>query len=513
MDAFIDGALDARPEQRHGPKEPWRRASLGAARRYAAAVNTELKRRAAWLGAAKAFETATQFLVPVVLARCLDAATFGEYRLLWLIVGTVMALAPLNMPHSLFYFLPRVARPLRPLYVHQVMAFLALAGALGALVIGVWNPLGRYGLLLPVFVALWVPAYLIDVLPAVEERATWQAAASVALTALRTVLIAAGAFFTDDLGILLVLLVVLAGGKLALLLGYVGRRYGLGERWVEREAFADHLRQSVPMGLWGAVHALRGQADQWIAAARFALQSFAAFSIAAQLAPLVTVCRQAVNEACLPSMSRIQAAGDAAGMMALNNRANLMVAALLYPLLGFVFAFGEDIVVLVYTAAYLDAVPVMRVSILGLAGMVVELGTVVALLRQANFALAVAAGSLALSIAVSWAGASFFGLAGAAAGSVLAVYVDRAFILARIAAHTGIPLRRLQDWRGLALLLAQTALASAAAWAVVHGWLAAHGPLARLCAGAALLGALLLLMRQLARAGIALRGAGAGAAG
>jgi O-antigen/teichoic acid export membrane protein len=393
------------------------------------------------------------------------------------------------------------------------MLFLAVGATLGALAVCAWNPLGRDGPLLPVFVALWVPAHLIDVLPAVEERVTWQSAASAALTALRTLLIAAAALLTDDLGILLLLLVALAAGKLGLVIFYVSRRYGLNGAWAEREALVDHLRQSVPMGLWGAVYMLRGQADQWIAAARFALHSFAAFSIAALLSPLVAVCRQAVSEVVLPSMSRVQAGGDAAGMMALNSRANVLVAALLYPLLGFVFAFAGEIVTVVYTATYLDAVPVMRISIVGLAGMAVELGTVIALLRQANFALAVASGSLVVSMAISWAGASIFGLAGAALGSVVAVYVDRAFILGRIAAHTGIPLSQLQDWRGLALLLAQTMLASAVAWAVVGHWFAGHGPVTRLCVGAAVLGSLVLLMTRLARAGSALRGAGAGAAG
>jgi len=66
-----------------------------------------LKRRALSIGAARAFDHAMQFLLPVVLVRCLDAATFGEYRLLWLAVGTVMAFATLNMPGSLYFFVPR----------------------------------------------------------------------------------------------------------------------------------------------------------------------------------------------------------------------------------------------------------------------------------------------------------------------------------------------------------------------------------------------------------------------
>jgi hypothetical protein len=188
---------------------------LSAAARVLIAPN--LRRRALSLGAAKAVETATQFLLPMVLARCLDTATFGEYRLLWLAMGTVMALAPLNMPHSLFVFLPRSSAPQKRLYVHQVMLFLALAGALSALGISAWNPwlpatlhgLTVYDPLVPLLVALWVPAYLLDVLPVVDERVRWQATVTITLAAVRTALLALAAL-SGDLGVMLMVLVALA---------------------------------------------------------------------------------------------------------------------------------------------------------------------------------------------------------------------------------------------------------------------------------------------------------------
>ena len=52
-----------------------------------------LTRRAFSIGMIKASDKASQFLLPVVLVRCLDTATFGEYRLLWLAVGTPRAQA------------------------------------------------------------------------------------------------------------------------------------------------------------------------------------------------------------------------------------------------------------------------------------------------------------------------------------------------------------------------------------------------------------------------------------
>src|SRR4051794_4224858 len=71
------------------------------------AATRRLRGRALSLGVANAFDYAMQFLLPVVLVRYLDAAAFGEYRLLWVAVGTILPLATLAMPGSLYYFLPR----------------------------------------------------------------------------------------------------------------------------------------------------------------------------------------------------------------------------------------------------------------------------------------------------------------------------------------------------------------------------------------------------------------------
>ena len=450
-----------------------------------------LTRRALSISAIKASDKAMQFLLPVVLTRCLDAATFGEYRLLWLLIGSVMAVATLNMPGGLNYFLPRSDAPRRRLYVHQTMLFLGVSGLLCAALVGPWNPflpqamapLAKHGALVPTFVALWVTASLLHLLPTIDERVRWQAYATVGTSLLRVALVAAAAWASGEFELIMVLLIAVVLIKLALLLAYVRRYHGLGAPWFEARAFLDQVCHVGPFGLAGTLYNLRAQADQWVAAALFSLQSFAAFSIAAVLSPLIFIFRRSMVDAFLPNMSRLEAGGDVAGMMQLNSRGNVLVGAVLYPLLAFVFAFAEEIVTLVYTAAYVEAAPAMRVYLVGTAVMVLELGSVLFLLRQGKVALAVNAAALAVSVVVSWAAASWIGLAGAAAGSVAAICLDRTLMLRRIAAQVAIPVRKLQDWRGLALALGY-AVASAALIRATIELAGVETPLARVALGA-----------------------------
>ena len=454
-----------------------------------------LKRRALSLGAVKAFDHAMHFLLPIVLARTLDSATFGEYRLLWLAVGTLMVTANLNMGGGLFMFVPRSDPKNKRLYIHQTLLYFVLAGVVCAWLVSPWNPLlpdaarqlAPYGWLVPAFVGLWFVASLLDYLPTVEERIRLQAYATVSVSVLRTAMVALGAWLTGSLEVILWLLLALVVIKLVMLLVYIEMRHGLGRPWFSRKLFAGQFRHCAPFGLSGGLYALRGQADQWIAASLFALSSFAAFSIAALVGQVVHIFRHSVMEAFMPSMSRLHASGDLHGMMEMNRRGNVLVGMLLYPLLALAFAFAEEIVTLVYTAAYLEAAPVMRVYIVGMAAMVVEMGSITLLLREGAFALRTNMVALVLSLAVSWTGALVLGLPGAALGSVLAVYLDRAIMLRRVAQRIGIPFARVQDWRALALSLAAAAVSAALAWFFVHRLLSDAAPLVRLAAGAVVL--------------------------
>jgi hypothetical protein len=119
--------------------------------------------------------------------------------------------------------------------------------------------------------------------------------------------------------------------------------------------------------------------------------------------------------------------------------------------------------------------------------MVIEVGSLVLLLRQGGFAFRVTAVTLLISVAVSWAAAHYVGLAGAAMGSVLGVYLDRVLLLRRVSRLTGIALRDLQDWGGLIRPLALAAGCAALAWFLVERFLPGAGPMTRVAAGATVL--------------------------
>ena len=370
-------------------------------------------------------------------------------------------------------------------------------GLLGGWAISAWNPLqpqaidalNRFGWLVPCLVLFWVSSSLLDILPTIEERVRWQAGVTLSLATLRALTLAAAAWLTADLTVLIWLLLALLLFKILLLVRYVSQHHGLAGPWLAGPRFLGQIRHAAPFGLSSALFTLRAQADQWVVASLFAVHSFAAFSIAAVLGPLVNLFRLSVNHAFLPSMSRLHAAGDMAGMLDLNSRANVLVGRMVYPLLAFAFVFAEEMVSVVYTAQYIEAAAVMRVYIFALMAMVVEVFSIMLLLKEGAFALRLNLLALGLSIALSWFGALSFGLPGAAAGSVAALYLDRFLTLRRIAARLGQPLGQLQDWRALALLIAFSVCAGLFAWAVTTSQWVDSAPIPRMLVGGLVLAA------------------------
>lgn len=426
-----------------------------------------LKRGAVTLTAANMLDFGLQFLLPIALVRLLPTEAFADYRLAWLAIGTAMALAPLALPRSLLYFLPRLSAAERPSYVHQTVLLLVVTGTSAGLLLGPWNPLLPASLramsnaawFMPAFLSLWVAAHLMDYLPTARADVPGQARIILLLSVLRVGMVAVAAA-SGRSDVVFGALVTYAAIKFTMVLVHVGRHYGWRLR-LQRPALSTQLRYALPFGLSGALFLLRGQADQWVAAALFPAAVYAAFSIGAVINPIVSLVRNSVSNAIVPRLSSLESNKDMAGMLRLNQKANLAAAFVLLPTLALVAVLAEHIVAVVYTEKYLLAADVMRLNALSLLGVAVEVSTLTVVLNQGRFLLAVDATLLGVSLAAGLTGAHLFGVPGAALGNLVTLALGNAMSFWRVSRVTGVPLRRLQDW-GVLLRILLAALGAAA---------------------------------------------------
>jgi len=432
------------------------------------------------------FEYALQLLLPVILVRYLDPKAFAEYRLLWLLAATGLAIAPFFMPQSLFTFVPAGTAVERRSRVGNTLLFLVVSGAVTSFALAGWNPLlpesmrqlGQYAPAGSLFLALWVVGSLMDVLPTVDGRARWQASATIGIALFRTIVLGAAAVLTGDMSVIVWAMALMALTKVGVIFYYaVWQTNGISVDW---QLFTRQLRYAVPFAIANTLFLLRGQADQWVVVSFFTPEEFALISIAAVIGPLSNLVRQPVNNSLLPRIAESFGRGDLRAVESTLSQGYTVVSLILMPFLGWLFSCCYELVEIVYTERYVAASPIMQVYIVGQVASAYAAGHLLAIFRFGRMSAMITVVSLVATVIIGVLGVMTFGLIGAAAGSTVTLVLGELWALWVVAGALGTtPLRVLE--RSGFIRNASAALIAASAVLIVRDfWPLESGPWLRL---------------------------------
>jgi O-antigen/teichoic acid export membrane protein len=417
-----------------------------------------LRSSAITLALAGGVEYGLQFAMPVILVRCLDVTAFAQYRLLWLLAGTVIGIAPAFMPQSLFYFLPRAVQGQKPQIIGNILVYLITAGCIVILATSGWSPLlpkmatdlffQTHGLS-AIFLGLWVVASMLDVLPTADGRAQWQANATISLSILRTLLLAAAALLSAHIVWIVITLLAVTIAKLILLTYYIRTDDEPGKINWKFNTLKKQLVYSLPFALGNALFLLRLQADQWVVASMLTPALYAMFSIASVLTPVATLIRLPVYNAMMPHLNGAHANQDFPEIARLIAKSNGATALLLIPIAGVLFVTTPELIELVYTSRYQDAAPIMQIYLVGMMMNAFAVGHVLPALEKGRFAVLNNACCLILSVALSIIGVTYWGPIGAAFGSVFMFAISELWSVKVVARSVGMGMHQLLDWGAL----------------------------------------------------------------
>jgi O-antigen/teichoic acid export membrane protein len=418
-------------------------------------------------------EFALQFVVPMIFVRNLDPSTFGQYRLLWLMAGTALAIAPAFMPQALFYFLPRADDRGKRIYIGNVLLYLGAAACMVTIITSHANPFlpanvrqlfaDTHGLS-AVFLGMWLFVPLASTLPTAEGRVRWQASSDIAMSCFRTALLASAAILTHQLAWVAVALMLEALTRVSLLVTYLATRPGGIRLSCNARSLLAQLRYAIPFAIGNSLFGMRLQADQWVAASMLPSALFGMFTIGAVFLPIASLIRQPVNNAMMPRLNKAFAEGNVNEIRQLFAKSSTAASLVLVPAAGALLCVADQLVQIVYTGRYAAAVPVMRVYLLGMMLQGCAAGHLLPALNKGRVAVVNNASCLALSIACSYLGAHRWGMIGAALGSVLAFATSELWSLHVVARTLRVSVATLLPLAALAT----TGLATASAMAALH---------------------------------------------
>ncbi|MFT3913894.1 MAG: oligosaccharide flippase family protein [Anaeromyxobacteraceae bacterium] len=426
--------------------------------------------------------------VPMILARVLAPASYGTFKQAWLLAQTLALVLPMGTTLSLYYFLPR--DPLRrDRYVAQTSLAHAVLGAVAALALLAAAPL----------VHAWSGnPELARVLPLVAGLAGLQIAGApldVAWNARGLVGRAALARVGTE--------VARGGGMLAgaLLLGRYAEGVLTGILWVhaaralasvaclawehglvfDRATARRQAAYALPFGAAFLLLVPQQQLHQYAVAAIVPAATFAVYAVGMFQLPIVDILHTPVAELLQIGIADSDGAGrPPRAALPLFHEAVGQLAFAFVPLTALLVVVARPLVELLFSARYLDAVPLFRIGTLAVVLAALPLDGVLRARAENRYMLGLSAVKLAGTALLVFSGLWTFGPIGAISGHVLAEAGARAAMLGRAAESFEVGAREILPWRALARQLAASGLAAGAAagaLAVVAG-----APLVRLLA-------------------------------
>jgi len=405
---------------------------------------------------------AATFFIPLVLARVFDAAQFGTYKQLFLIWGTIYAVAQLGMASSLYYFLPREPQKAGP-YVANSLLFLAAVGlcCLGALVIaapklGQWlsnKELPQFVPWIGLYICLTMFAMALEIVLVSRGRYFWAAASYGISDIARAAAFILPALFFRQLEWILKGAVMIACLRAAVTLFYCSREFRASFRpdWA---LLRNQLAYAVPFGLAVFVEILQSSLPQYAVSHLFDPAIFAIFAVGCLQIPLVDFAAAPTSDVMMVKMQERLAEGRMRAVLEIWHDTTWKLALLFFPLAAFLMVDAREFIVFLFTRRYMASAPIFMVWSAMILLTTFQVDGVMRVFAQTRFLLVLNLMRLAIVAGLIKWSLGEFGLVGAVLVTVLATVLFKAAALVRMKRLLEIDAVNLLPWRSLGAVLA-----------------------------------------------------------
>ena len=434
----------------------------------------------------RALASAVTFLIPVILARRLDPALFGDYKRLFLVYATFWGIGQIGMAESLYYFLPHHPGKGGRLAVNAA-GLLAVSGVLCvalltfgrdtvAAVLG--SPaVAEYLPLLGAYLGVMLVTAVLEVALVSRRRYLWASAVHVGTDVVRALAMIVPVVLGFGLYGLLLGSLVSALLRLAVVAVYLRREFP-GDLRPDGALLRTQLAYALPFALAVAVEIAQSTLHQYVVSYRFDAATFALYAVGCLQIPIIDFLAGPACNVMMVRMGEARRRGERAPVLAAFEDTTRKLALFFFPLFGLFVAAAHDLIVFLFTEQYAASAPIFRLWCVVVLLAVFQTDGLIRVLAQTRYLLFVNVVRLILIAAVIGPLLAEFGLLGPVLATLLAAALAKVLMLARWKSSVGVSLAQLLPWAGLLrIALAATGATLAAAAAVAP---MATAPLPRL---------------------------------
>lgn len=316
---------------------------------------------------AEYFRFGIKSIIGIILARILTQGDLGSYRQLFLIYTTISTLMLMGIPQSLIYFLPKISdEQQRQRHIGNIMNLSLLLSVMFALVllllrqpiaIRFQNP--QLSTLLIIYAAYPLMMFSTSLYSYVMlGLGDAGAAARFTIFSVITdaILILGAAFITREL--VWIVSAVIAASFLQWLFTRVKLHQYRAPWRLDIHFYKAQFAYALPLGVSSLISMLSIQLDKIVVSSFFTPAQFAVFSIGAMELPFISILTNSVNSVLLPGMSKVESKDEMSLLFKAAVRKN---ALFILPVALLFYLYAPQIITLLYTDLYREAVPFFRV--------------------------------------------------------------------------------------------------------------------------------------------------------
>jgi O-antigen/teichoic acid export membrane protein len=408
------------------------------------------------------------FIVPLILARQFGQAEFGTYKQIFLIYGTLLAVAQVGMAESLYYFLPSEATR-KGHYVINVLVVLSLLGT-AALLLLQWqqeriaallnNPaLAPYLPLTGLFLLLMLVSLVLEIVMTAGKQHVGASVAYALTDLCRAILMLIPVLLFGDLFWLLLGAVAFALCRLVVTLIYLRREFG-ATLTVDRALLRKQLSYALPFGLAGLIEIVQATLHLYAVSWYFDAATFAIYAVGCLQLPITDFLMTSTSNVMMVQMREKLRTDNTAAVRAIWLDATRKLALILCPLVGVLVAVAPELIVFLFTDTYAASIPVFIVWTLGMLLVALLTDSVLRVYAQNKYLILQNCLRLALiALLIPWF-LQHYGLIGAVLVTILANACAKVFALSRISTLLELDFANLLPWKSLASILALATLAA-----------------------------------------------------
>ncbi len=370
-------------------------------------------------------------VIAAVLSRVFDKVDYATYRQTLLVYQFSGPLLALGLPAALFYFLPGETSRIRAVLLENLILLGALGGSFSLfLVLGgnvfiaeqFSNPeLEETLLVFALYPVLFLPTTAVSAVLVVQEKVQWLFLHTVA-TRLSRLFLVLGVVWLCAAGPLGAVGAMTVSGGIVFASGIYLMLRAVPRSEVSRptlRGMSSQLKYAVPIGLALMLEKLAMGIDQVLVSALCSPREFAVFVNGAMEIPFIRMITVPATAVVLPELVAFYKNNQRGEALELWRKAARKVSVVLLPIGGVLFVIAPELMAVLYSSEYIESSRPLRIYLLLLPARLIFFGAIFQAAGRTDLILKRAIGTLVLNTLVSYPLIYYFGIEGAAWGTVI----------------------------------------------------------------------------------------------